>query len=65
MRTPKPWHERAAIVSFDVSDDTRAIVADLRTKHIIVSARDGGVRASVGIYNNFDDIDVFIDSLPQ
>ena len=63
IRTPKPWHDRGAIVSFDLSGNTSSIVADLRKRSICVSEKDGYLRAGVHFYNNFDDMDRLVESL--
>ncbi len=63
LRTPRPWHERGAIVSFDLPGDAAEIVADLRKKRICLSEKDGHVRAAVHFYNNKADIDVLIENL--
>ncbi|MGH8662816.1 MAG: aminotransferase class V-fold PLP-dependent enzyme [Burkholderiales bacterium] len=61
VRTPADWRERAGIVSFDTGAESKAMVARLKHNHIIVSEKDGHVRASVGFFNNEADIDAMLD----
>lgn len=61
--TPKPWYQRAGIVSFNCSVDHERLVNDLHKKKILVSYKDGFVRASVHFYNNKKDIDRFFDAI--
>ncbi len=63
IRTPRPWTKRASIVSFDVGSEVAQVVARLKEQGIIVSARDGLLRASVHFYNSEDDLDRFLDAL--
>ncbi len=63
VRTPKPWHERAGIVSFDLGQPAAPVVARLASQGIIVSEKDGFVRASVHFYNNADDIERLVEAL--
>mgnify|MGYP006288461435 CR=1 FL=1 len=44
-------------------ENAEEIVAELAKKNIIVSERGGGIRASVHIYNNTEDIDRFLTAL--
>ncbi|MFQ5799975.1 MAG: aminotransferase class V-fold PLP-dependent enzyme, partial [Bacteroidota bacterium] len=63
VRTPRPWNARASIVSFDVGDDAAAIVAKLRDQNIIVSEKDGHLRAGVQFYNTKDELDKFLEAI--
>jgi selenocysteine lyase/cysteine desulfurase len=45
------------------SHDTRAMVAKLAERGIIVSARHDGVRFAFHVYNNTDDVDEVLDAL--
>lgn len=63
VRTPRPWHERAGIVSMDVAEDAVAVVKRLAERKIIVSEKDGFVRASIHAYNDENDIDAFLDAI--
>lgn len=56
--------EWSGIVSFDVSTmDAAAAVQRCKDRNIVISHRDGRLRASPHFYNNHDDIDRLIDSL--
>jgi cysteine desulfurase/selenocysteine lyase len=61
--TPKPWQSRAGIVSIDCSTDHERLVDDLHKKKILVSFKDGFLRASLHFYNNKDDVDRLIESI--
>ncbi|MDD9878209.1 MAG: aminotransferase class V-fold PLP-dependent enzyme [Magnetovibrio sp.] len=63
VRTPAPWAERAGIVSLDLGTDAGDTVARLKDQGIIVSYKDGHLRASVHFYNDEDDIDRLIAAL--
>jgi cysteine desulfurase/selenocysteine lyase len=65
VRTPRPWHERAGLVSFELGKPAGPVVAALKKKRIIVSEKDGYVRAGVHVYNNEDDIDRLLDGIAQ
>jgi selenocysteine lyase/cysteine desulfurase len=65
VRTPRPWHERAGLVSLDLLKPAEPAVAALKTKGIIVSEKDGYVRAGVHFYNNEADIDRFLEAVTQ
>ena len=57
-RTPTSRENRSGIVTFDVpSVEPNVIRARGLEQKVVVSCRDGGVRASVHAYNNQDDID--------
>lgn len=62
VRTPKPWAERAGIVSVAVGD-AAAARARLRERGVLVSEKDGHVRASVHFYNSEADIERLIAEL--
>ena len=63
IRTPIPWEERAGIVSIDLGRHAGETVAKLGDQDIIVSEKDGHLRASVHIYNNEEDIERLLHSL--
>ena len=63
VRTPRPWDQRAGIVSLDLGRDAKDTVDRLKAKNIIVSYKDGHLRASVHFYNNEDDIDRLMTAL--
>ena len=63
IRTPVPWEERAGIVSIDLGCHAGATVDKLKDQGIIVSEKDGHLRASVHIYNNEEDIDRLLHAL--
>lgn len=65
LRTPRDWHERAAIVSFDLPGDAAETVKSLRAQGICVSEKDGHVRAALHFYNNHADLDRLLDALPK
>ncbi len=65
VRTPRPWIERTSIVSFDVGGEATQAVARLKEQRIIVSAKDGLLRASVHFYNSEDDLGRFLDALQE
>ncbi len=65
VKTPRPWSERAGIVSFGVTGDPEAIVARLRARHIVCSVKDGCVRAAVHFYNTREELDRFVSELVQ
>ena len=61
--TPIPWEERAGIVSIDLGRHAGETVGKLREQGIVVSEKDGFLRASVHIYNNEEDIERLLDTL--
>jgi len=63
VRTPRPWSERAGVVSFDVGGHAGEKQAQLRAKNILVSEKDGHLRAAVHFYNSEDDLSRFLDAL--
>ena len=65
LRTPIPWEERAGIVSIDLGRHAGETVANLREQGIIVSEKDGHLRASVHIYNDEDDIERVLDAVQK
>jgi selenocysteine lyase/cysteine desulfurase len=52
VHTPRPWEERAGIVSLDLGRDARNAVAALADRGIIVSYKDTQLRASLHFYND-------------
>ena len=62
MRTPRPWEQRAGIVSIDFRRRAGELVERLEKQRIIVSERDGFVRASLYACNNEADIDTFLNA---
>ena len=65
VRTPKPWEQRAGIVSLDLGRDARAAVTALAERRIIVSYKDTHLRASIHFYNNEDDLEAFLTALAE
>jgi cysteine desulfurase/selenocysteine lyase len=65
VRTPRPWHQRAGIVSMDLGRDAGEAVRELAQRKIILSEKDGFARASVHAYNNESDIDALLDALRE
>lgn len=63
IRTPRPWQERAGIVSFALASPAGEVVRRLRTRGVVVSEKDGHVRASVHFYNDESDIERLLDAL--
>jgi selenocysteine lyase/cysteine desulfurase len=63
VRTPRAWRERASIVSFEIEGNVEAITAALAERNIIVSEKDGHIRASVQFYNNEEDVERFLDAV--
>lgn len=59
--TPRPWHERAGTVSFDVGGRAEEIEARLRRRRIVTADKEGVQRASTHFYNNHQDVDRFLD----
>src|SRR5262249_47573259 len=65
VRTPRPWTERAGLVSFDLGKSAAPAVAALKKRRIIVSEKDGFVRAGLHFYNDEADIDRLLDGLTE
>jgi selenocysteine lyase/cysteine desulfurase len=63
VRTPRPWSDRAGIVSLDLGRHAGETVRKLRDQGVIVAEKDGHLRASLHFYNNEDDVDRFIAAL--
>lgn len=63
VRTPRPWRERAGIVSFVQRGSADSCVKALRARGIVASAKDGFVRASVHFYNDENDLEAFVEAL--
>lgn len=63
VRTPRPWTERAGIVSFDIGCHAGEKQAQLRARNIVVSEKDGHLRTAVHFYNVEDDLTRFLDAL--
>lgn len=61
--TPRPWAERAGIVSFDLGRPAGPAVAALRGQGIVVSEKDGHLRVATHFYNDEQDLDRFLDAL--
>lgn len=59
VRTPRPWHQRAGIVSLDLGVDHESLTEALQAKKVFVSYKDGFVRLALHFYNNEADIDRF------
>jgi len=57
--------ERSAIVSFTLGEKNRECIKTLSKNKIIVGARGEGIRVSVNIFNNFDDIDRLLEVLSK
>ena len=63
VRTPIPWEERAGIVSIDLGRPAGETVAKLREVGIVVSEKEGHLRASLHIHNDEGDIERLLDAL--
>jgi len=59
-----PEEHRSGIVMVKTGN-ARILVAELSRKDILVSARGGGLRISVNIYNNEEDIERLIEALHE
>jgi len=57
--------ERSAIVSFALGEKNRECIKTLSKNKIIVGARGEGIRVSVNIFNNFDDINRLLEVLSK
>lgn len=55
--------ERSPIVSFSLGDKNKDFIKKLEDEAIMVSFRDGNIRVSVNIFNNFEDIDKLLAAL--
>lgn len=64
VRTPRPWAQRAGHVSFDLGVPAAGPVAFLREHDVVVSEKDGHLRASAHFYNDACDIDRLLELLP-
>ena len=63
--TPKPWHERAGILSFDVSKP-EMVRQQLLDRRIVVNVRDGNtLRVAPHFYNTRQDIDTLVGALVE
>jgi cysteine desulfurase / selenocysteine lyase len=62
VRTPRPWEQRAGIVSMDFGRRSGDVIDRLEQQRIIVSERDKFVRASLYACNNETDIDTFLNA---
>ena len=64
VRTPRPWDQRAGIVSFGLGGaSSDAAEAALARDGIRVASKDGHLRAAAHIYNTESDIRRFVESL--
>ena len=61
IRTPRKWENRAGIVSMDFRKNAPELVDRFAERRVIVSDRDGFVRASLYACNNEADIDAFLN----
>ena len=63
--TPKPWHERAGILSFDVPEP-EMVRQQLLDRRIVVNVRDGNtLRVAPHFYNTRQDIDTLVGALVE
>ncbi|MEM7776449.1 MAG: aminotransferase class V-fold PLP-dependent enzyme [Pseudomonadota bacterium] len=63
--TPRPWHERAGIVAFEVPGDAAKLEMKLREDGIRTAHKDGHMRCAVHFYNSYDDIDRLMAGLSR
>lgn len=56
LRSPREWPRRAGILSFETPGNAAEVLAALRAQNIIMSEKDGHVRASVHVFNTEDEI---------
>jgi cysteine desulfurase/selenocysteine lyase len=63
--SPRGEKEKSGIVSFFIKGrDPDEVRETLRRKGIIISARDGRLRASPHYYNSFEEVERFVNALP-
>ena len=61
--TPKPWGERAGILSFDIPEP-ETVRRRLMEKKIVINVRDGNsLRVSPHFFNTREDIDTLVEAL--
>jgi len=63
VRTPRPWSERAGIVSLDLGCHAGETVARLKTQNIITSEKDGHLRVALHIYNSEEDLERLLEAV--
>lgn len=63
--TPRPWGERAGLVSIAVDQPSDQVEAALAERGVIAASKDGAIRAGVHFYNNHEDIDRFVEGLAE
>lgn len=63
VRTPRPWSQRAGIVSLDLGCHAGEAVKALHHQDVIVAEKDGHLRTSMHFYNNEEDVDRFFAAL--
>lgn len=63
VRTPRPWSQRAGIVSLDLGRHAGETVKALHNQDVIVAEKDGHLRTSMHFYNNEEDVDRFFAAL--
>jgi selenocysteine lyase/cysteine desulfurase len=63
LATPRAWEERAGIVSLVLRGDAEAIQEELRRRDVVVSVKDGRVRAAVHFYNSEHDLDRLMETI--
>jgi len=55
--------ERSAIIAFSLGSRNKSCIKNLEENNIFVSFRDGNIRVSLNIFNNFEDIDSLVNSI--
>ncbi|MFQ5938306.1 MAG: aminotransferase class V-fold PLP-dependent enzyme, partial [Acidiferrobacterales bacterium] len=63
VRTPRPWNERAGIVSFKLPGDPEVTATRLREERIICSVKDGYIRTATHFYNTKEELDRFLSAI--
>lgn len=63
VATPRPWTERAGIVSLDLGRHAAETQARLKAQNIITSEKGGNLRIALHIYNSEDDLERLLDAV--
>lgn len=66
IKSPPGMHERSGIISFyHKKISTGMIYENLFKANVVCATRDGAIRISPHFYNNNDDVDNFLNALPE
>ena len=63
VRTPREWKDRAGIVTFDLDRPAAPVAEALRAEGIVVSEKDGYLRAAVHFFNDESDLERFLEAV--